>query len=129
MSADEAALRSIDGALAELHQLLVLVEDWNDDSQPLLDSKLNAFVSRLGELRGCSFSEKLLVPPALLAVMDREDDNNPELYARDLVGECLAESGRLDLKFGALETLRDRVASGATALAADVGEESKSEEV
>eukprot|EP00753_Platysulcus_tardus_P016804 PLAT6051.1.p2 GENE.PLAT6051.1~~PLAT6051.1.p2 ORF type:complete len:104 (-),score=36.71 PLAT6051.1:357-668(-) len=67
MSADEAALRSIDGALAELHQLLVLVEDWNDDSQPLLDSKLNAFVSRLGELRGCSFSEKLLVPPALLA--------------------------------------------------------------
>ena len=84
-----ALIDALTDTVHHLHTLSVIVEDYKPNSQPLFFDQLNSYVMSLQDLESKSTSYEAMIPKEILGYLDRDQNNNPELFTKhqlDLVG-------------------------------------------
>ncbi|KAL6061606.1 hypothetical protein QOT17_012779 [Balamuthia mandrillaris] len=94
----------LEGAIETLRQLVIIVEEFKRDSQPLLCDKTNAVIDMLQRLENIRFNYDMEVPLEVFKHID--EGENPDLYLQQTLRTCMESNERTKGKIEALQNFK-----------------------
>mmetsp|Transcript_20083 Transcript_20083/g.33692 ORF Transcript_20083/g.33692 Transcript_20083/m.33692 type:complete len:143 (-) Transcript_20083:292-720(-) len=101
----------ISKTLWKVHELEQQIQDFSEDSQPLLFDRMNEFVNSLKELRQSASTSTIEVPVELLAAVDRGE--NPDLFSVRHFEQCIERNQAAKGKVKVLKDFSDSLLDAA----------------
>uniref|UniRef100_K3W9N9 Mediator of RNA polymerase II transcription subunit 10 n=1 Tax=Globisporangium ultimum (strain ATCC 200006 / CBS 805.95 / DAOM BR144) TaxID=431595 RepID=K3W9N9_GLOUD len=105
-------VESLMATVQTLDKLILGVEDYKADQLGFLYDKVNAYVELLKQIDTAGANYHALIPLQVLAMVDGQENTNPELFTKAQLEKCLDESERAASKVDTLVLLKEALESG-----------------
>ncbi|KAF1321394.1 Rna polymerase ii mediator complex subunit, partial [Globisporangium splendens] len=105
-------VESLMATVQTLDKLILGVEDYKADQLGFLYDKVNTYVELLKQIDTAGANYHALIPLQVLAMVDGQENTNPELFTKAQLEKCQDESERAASKVDTLVLLKEALESG-----------------
>ncbi|CAM9977253.1 unnamed protein product [Ectocarpus sp. 13 AM-2016] len=108
----KALLGSLESVVMDLNDMENMIENFEESAAESFFSKMNEYITNLKKVEEKAPGCPLQVPREALERIDDDVDQNPELFAQELLARCKDESGQLSARVLGIKKVRQTVMEG-----------------
>ncbi|CBN78903.1 expressed unknown protein [Ectocarpus siliculosus] len=108
----KALLGSLESVVMDLNDMENMIENFEESAAESFFSKMNEYITNLKKVEEKAPGCQLHVPREALERIDDDVDQNPELFAQELLARCKDESGQLSARVLGIKKVRQTVMEG-----------------
>eukprot|EP00903_Cladosiphon_okamuranus_P010160 g9620.t1 len=108
----KALLASLESVVMDLNDMENMIENFDESAAESFYAKVNEYIVNLKEVENRAPGCPLQVPRGALERIDHDSEQNPELFAQELLTRCKDESGQLNARVLGIKKVRQTVTEG-----------------
>eukprot|EP00904_Undaria_pinnatifida_P004532 jgi/Undpi1/1407/HiC_scaffold_11.g04798.m1 len=108
----KALLASLESVVMDLNDMENMIENFEDATAEPFFAKVNEYIVNLKEVEKRSPTCDLQVPREALERLDDDAEQNPEVFAQELLTRCRDEFGQLNARVLGIKKVRQAVMDG-----------------
>lgn len=105
-------LQSLENVVMDLNDMENMIDNFEDDAAESFFTKVNDYVRDLKEVERLGPSCKLQVPREALERVDDDTEQNPEVFAQEILGRCKDQFGQLNARVQGINRVKNIVEEG-----------------